>query len=318
MRCGYVALLGKPNAGKSTLLNACLGQKIAGVSTKPQTTRNKILGIDVIEESQIIFLDTPGIHSSHQTTLINQMMNRAAWSVLDESDYVCYLIDGRIGFSDEDRIFLTDILKKSKAPVEVYLTKSDSLKKTVIAQNARIADEQLSCLVKQIPEDGDFKSTLVSERVSKISAKRPGEVKSFREKLANSIPEGPFLFGKDELTDKPEKFVVSEMIREQIFRQLGEELPYGISVVVEKISEKTSLTKVEATIVVERESQKPIVIGKKGARIKQLGTDSRETLEIHFGRKVLLELFVRVQTNWINNEKMIQELQAISEADEPS
>ena len=156
---------------------------------------------------------------------------------------------------------------------------------------------------------------LVDTVPSLISAKRPANIKSLRDKLANSLPEGPFLFGEDELTDKSQKFVASEMIREQVFRQLGDEIPYGITVVVDSIEFRRNIHFLDATIVVEREAHKPIVIGAKGARIKKLGENSRDTLERHFETQVMLNLFVKVQSNWINNDKLINELQGIIESE---
>lgn len=356
MKCGYVALLGKPNAGKSTLLNACIGQKLAGVSTKPQTTRNKILGIDNIDSCQVIYLDTPGIHKSHQSIRINQIMNQAAWAVLDEADYVLYLVDCKAGITEEDRVFIRDILVRSKVSVEIILTKIDSVKKHIVEdalynttiELREIEKQAVLKLSDQLSEKQAKKKTpdetngtqnteknkhsegkietsdslaakpitrLVSTTPSMISAKRPEEVKELRKHLAGNLPEGPFLYGPDELTDKSQKFVASEMIREQIFRQLGDEIPYGISVVTDSIEATDKLTTIDATIVVEREAHKPIVLGKKGSRIKKLGISSRETLEKHFETQVMLNLFVRVQTNWINNDKLISELQAIIEED---
>lgn len=315
MKCGFVALLGKPNAGKSTLLNACIGQKIAGVSTKPQTTRNKILGIDTIADSQIIYLDTPGIHSSHQSVRINQIMNQAAWSVLEEADYVCYLIDAKVGVTDDDILFLREILKKSEVPVEVFLSKTDSIKKIVVEKKLKQTEEILKDLELYISSLDKKENHLVDTVPSLISAKRPANIKSLRDKLANSLPEGPFLFGEDELTDKSQKFVASEMIREQVFRQLGDEIPYGITVVVDSIEFRKNIHFLDATIVVEREAHKPIVIGAKGARIKKLGENSRDTLERHFETQVMLNLFVKVQSNWINNDKLINELQGIIESE---
>ena len=243
--------------------------KNSGVSTKPQTTRNKILGIDTIDESQVIYLDTPGIHNTHQSIRINQIMNQAAWKVLDEADYVCYLVDGRIGITEEDEIFLSEILKKSEVPVEVFLTKTDSIKKAVVAEKFEQVSKDLIEISKKTDEIPEKTNHLVDTTPSKISAKRPDEVTELRKHLAAKLPEGPFLFGEDELTDKSQKFIVSEMVREQIFRQLGDEIPYGISVVTESIEQTEKLTKVNATIIVEREAHKPIVLGAKGARIKK-------------------------------------------------
>lgn len=307
--CGYIALLGRPNAGKSTLLNACLGQKIAGVSQKPQTTRNRIVGIDTVDDCQMIFLDTPGLHKSQGKPKINQMMNREAWSVVADADLICYLIDAKSGWDDEDENYLGSLLAQTRTPILVLATKSDAAKQYLITDHVNVIRNRVKSLVSRNP---DGSAQLVEPYPHLMSAKRPEDIAEFRSIAAEFMPVGPFLYAADELTDRPEKFVVSEMIREQIFRQLGEELPYGISVVTESITDGPRTKIVEATIVVSRQSHKPIVLGQQGRTIKSIGSAARLTLEQHFAGPVYLDLFVRVQANWIDNTSLVSELQGIS------
>lgn len=313
-RCGYVGILGKPNAGKSTLLNGFIGQKLAGVSAKAQTTRNKILGIDVVDGCQMIFLDTPGIHNSHQHIRMNKLMNDAAWSILADADYMLYLIDCRVGIKDDDIDFLKKVLTSANCPVEVILSKSDSIKKFLVRESSEKTTEVLKKLSLD-PTLTKGKDFLVSTTPTLLSAKRPTELSTFKQELAPKLPEGPFLYGEDELTDKSQKFVVSELVREHTFRQLGDEIPYGVTVVTDKIDEKEKIVHVDATIIAEREAHKPIIIGKNGSRIKKIGMDSRTSLEQHFEKKVMLDLFVKVESGWIQNEKLIEQLQGITEQD---
>jgi GTP-binding protein Era len=310
-RSGFVALIGRPNAGKSTLLNACIGQKIAGVSRKPQTTRNRILGIDMVGTSQVIYLDTPGIHKSSKS-LLNRAMNKAAWATLTDADVICYLIDASRKWVDEDSEFLKSVAERIEVPLVVLATKSDNAKKVEIEENFDFIVQKIDEL-KASHQEIKF----LRDEVILISSKRPEDVAKFKELVAAAIPEGEYLFDPENITDRPDKFVVGELIREQLFRSLGDEIPYGIGVTVDKISsEKTKsnldITNVLATIIVSTDSHKRIVIGKSGSMLKQVGTAARESLERHYEKKVFLELFVRVQTDWINSEKWIAELQSMS------
>lgn len=311
-RSGFVALIGRPNAGKSTLLNACIGQKIAGVSRKPQTTRNRILGIDMVGTSQVIYLDTPGIHKSSKS-LLNRAMNKAAWATLADADVICYLIDASRKWVDEDSEFLKSVAERIEVPLLVLATKADNAKKVEIEENLEVIVQKIEDL-KAHHRDIKF----LRDEVLLMSSKRPEDIANFKELVAAAIPEGEYLFDPENITDRPDKFVVGELIREQLFRSLGDEIPYGTGVTIDKISsEKTKsnieITNVLATIIVSTESHKRIVIGKGGSMLKQVGSAARESLERHYEKKVFLELFVRVQNDWINSEKWISELQSMSE-----
>ncbi len=311
-RSGFVALIGRPNAGKSTLLNACIGQKIAGVSRKPQTTRNRILGIDMVGTSQVIYLDTPGIHKSSKS-LLNRAMNKAAWATLADADVICYLIDASRKWVDEDSEFLKSVAERLEVPLLVLATKADNAKKVEIEENFDVIVQKIEDL-KANHSDIKF----LRDEVLLMSSKRPEDIANFKELVAAAIPEGEYLFDPENITDRPDKFVVGELIREQLFRSLGDEIPYGTGVTIDKISsEKTKsnleITNVLATIIVSTESHKRIVIGKAGSMLKQVGSAARESLERHYEKKVFLELFVRVQNDWINSEKWISELQSMSE-----
>jgi GTP-binding protein Era len=308
--CGYIALLGRPNAGKSTLLNACLGQKIAGVSQKPQTTRNRILGIDTAGDCQMVFLDTPGLHKSQGKPKINHMMNREAWSVVADADLICYLIDAKSGWHEDDERYLSSLLGQTKTPLLILATKVDAAKHILIVDSANVIKNKVRSLLSHLPED--CINGLIQPYPYLLSAKRPEEIKQFRTTVSEYMPKGPFLYDPENLTDRPESFVVGEMIREQIFRQLGEELPYGTSVVVEEMTDGPTTKIVGATIIVSRQSHKPIVIGHQGRTIKSIGTAARETLVQHFGSPVFLNLYVKVQPNWIDNSALVSEFQGIN------
>ena len=302
-RFGYVALLGRANAGKSTLLNACVGQKVVGVSKRPQTTRNKIIGISSRKSSQFAILDTPGIQRQTRKLMLNQAMNKQAWSVLEEADVLCYLVDATVGWHREDSEFFSKILSSSKLPLMVLATKSDSAKKSHVHQGLMSIQEGI--------KEASGKEEADAPSVMLISSKSKESVEAFKDCLSDTIPQGQWLFDEDDLTDKSENFIVSEMIREQLFRKLGEELPYGACVLIDRLKETSNLVAIDATIVVSKESHKPIVIGKKGSLIKEIGQLSRLSLEQHFQQKVFLKLFVKVKKNWIENSQLIESYQNI-------
>jgi GTP-binding protein Era len=300
-KCGYIALLGRPNAGKSTMLNGLIQGKIAGVSAKPQTTRNKILGVITEGELQFLFLDTPGMHL-HDKRKFNALMNREAKSVLVDADAVCYLVDIAEGWQDEDRDYLIKIAAMTEAPLLLIGSKSDKKKFEIITRNAALANREMASL----HEEGLLKDN-VAEEVLLISGKRPADLVKLKELLATYLPDGPFLFEADDMTDRSQKFVCGELIREALFRLLGQELPYQLAVTVDKIEEKEDVVVLDATIIVARSSQKAMVIGKKGSKIKEIGQLSRGGLEAHFGRKVYLQLEVIVSENWIESKSLIAE-----------
>ena len=305
--CGYIGLMGRPNTGKSTLLNSILGQKIAGVGAKPQTTRNQILGIATHENTQLLFLDTPGIHRTRNKVQINSLMNRTAWTTIEEADLIIYLIDAT-DIDKKDFEFLENILVSaqktdSDVKVKVVLSKSDRLKKNVLGEKSA----QVETHLKEIAaKDGG--SCLHSTTPSLISSKRREVVQDFLAELAAMLPENPWLFDEEELTDRPQKFVCSELIREQVFRCLGDEIPYCSAVRIDSFKDRSNGFDILATVIVSRNSQKGMVIGKKGSKIKEIGIKSRSSLEQHLGGNVYLDLNVSVEKDWVNNVNLTHQL----------
>ncbi|KAB8030847.1 GTPase Era [Fluviispira multicolorata] len=315
-KCGYIALLGRPNAGKSTFLNAFLGTKLAVVSNKPQTTRNKILGVYTEGDNQALLLDTPGIHKSHGLPKMNQVMNKVAWSVLGDADFVCYLIDVTQGWSEEDANWIEGILKKYNKKALLLATKTDKVKMEEVEQGMINIAEGFQALSEKIASNDEIKCQFIGDIPQAISSKRPEEIAKLRHFILDQLPQADWLYAEDDLTDRPQKFVCAEIIREQIFRQLGQELPYKIAVIIELFEHKKNVTDISATIVVDRDSHKGIVIGKNGSRIKSLGTDARISLERHLERKVFLELFVKVKLGWTENSNMLLEFASLQEPDD--
>lgn len=311
-QCGYIAILGQPNAGKSTLLNSLVGQKIAGVSNKPQTTRNKILGIVNNERSQLLLLDTPGIHRNNKGLKLNRLMNREAWSVIQDADIILYLIDGAKGWLSSDADFFTSVLssaKSSKIPVLPLLSKVDQIKKPVMLQMQSGASEQLEELYESVDEQ--TKACFVAKTPLPISAKRRETHQALWEKIEEYLPQSDWLFPEDDLTDRPQAFIVSEIIREKVFRCLGDELPYQAAVAPAEIRFDQGLVHVEAEIIVARQTHKGMVVGKKGAKIKEIGMAARKDLEKHFESRVFIGLQVRVDRSWIDNEALIAQYAGI-------
>ncbi|MBI2413942.1 MAG: GTPase Era [Deltaproteobacteria bacterium] len=287
-RSGFVSIIGRPNAGKSTLLNSILGEKVSIVSSKPQTTRNVIRGIKNFTECQIVFLDTPGIHKGRG--LLNEFMVKAALQSLRDVDAVIYLVEaGRI--SGDDR-FIIEGLKKLDCPVILGINKIDTIDKR-----------------EALPLIDTFSKLFTFKDIVPISALKGDGVDILLEIVSGLLPEGPKYFPDDILTDQPERFVVAEIVREKVFRFTHEEVPYSTAVAVERFEEKKggSLVSISATITVERDSQKAIVIGKKGEMLKKIGTAAREDIEKLLGARVFLELFVRVQEEWTKKPGALKE-----------
>jgi len=287
-RSGFVSIIGRPNAGKSTLLNSILGEKVSIVSSKPQTTRNVIRGIKNIEERQIVFLDTPGIHKGRG--LLNEFMVKEALQSLRDVDAVIYLVEaGRI--SGDDR-FIIEGLKKLNCPVILGINKMDTIDKR-----------------EALPLIDTFSKLFPFKDIVPISALKGDGVDILIQIVSGLLPEGPKYFPDDILTDQPERFVVAEIVREKVFRFTHEEVPYSTAVAVERFEEKKggSLVSISATITIERDSQKPIVIGKKGMMLKKIGTAAREDIEKLLGARVFLELFVRVQEEWTKKPGALKE-----------
>ncbi|MBU1169280.1 MAG: GTPase Era [Proteobacteria bacterium] len=284
-KSGYVAIVGAPNAGKSTLLNRLLGEKLSITSRKPQTTRNRILGVVHRPSAQLIFLDTPGVHKS--TAALNERMVEVAFSVMGDVDLVLVLVD---------------VSSPDPASEEFLVKKLENLNKKVV-----LGLNKIDCVSK--PEllgiINTWSKVYSFEGIVPISAKHGDQVDVLLGLIEDHLPEGPPLFPEDTMTDLPERFFVAEMVREKVFRLTGQEIPYSAAVTVDSFSHDKGLTRINATIHVERDSQKGIVIGKAGSKLKQIGEDSRKEIEKMLGRKVFLKLFVRVQKNWSRDTKAI-------------
>jgi GTPase len=287
-RTGTVAIVGRPNVGKSTLLNHVVGAHVAITSRKAQTTRHRIMGLFTDKRSQFIFVDTPGYQTQHQNAL-NREMNRTVGQVANEVDAVVMVIDAH-GWDERDEPVLK--LLPRKVPVVLALNKVD-----------RIDDKsEVAKTLEEATKRRDFAAYVP------ISANKGTNVKALLEEVRKLLPEQPPMYGEDEITDRPEKFLAAELVRERIFRLLGDELPYSIAVVVEKFEVEGNLRRISATIYVDRTSHKAIVIGEKGATLKRIGTEARHAMEALFGSKVFLETFVKVKSGWADNDAALRQL----------
>ncbi len=300
--CGYIGIVGRPNAGKSTLLNALVGQKIVGVSAKPQTTRNKILGILTLGDTQLLFLDTPGMHRNQNRLKLNSMLNREAWSVLGDANLLVYLLDVSSVLQDEDLDYLKTMLEKGEAPVQVAISKADTVKKQQVQEVAEAVELQLEKLASTLT-DPARRQRLLSTRPLLLSAKQKETLSPLLDLAQEQMPEGEWLYPEDDLTNRSQKFICQELIREQLFRLLGDELPYQCAVRMDAFEVQGTLTKIMASIVLARDNHKGMVLGKQGQKIKEIGTAARESLEQHLGTKVYLDLQVIVDPDWINSEQ---------------
>lgn len=308
-RCGYVAFHGRPNAGKSTLFNALVGSKLASVSNKPQTTRNRLMGNYTDNDVQLLILDTPGLHKSEGRSKLNISMNTVAWDTVKDADVVCYLVDASTGWHPEDSEYLAGVLSRTEKPVILMATKIDALKQDVIARNVEKIHQEAENVAVQIP---DSASRFLKPFPFEVSAKRPESVNELRTKLQGLMPEGPWLYPADELSDVPQRTLFVELIREQLFRQLDKELPYSCGVRIDAVDEsKDTILKIQATVVVSKPSHKGIVIGKGAATLKSIGTAARIELERQTGQKVFLELHVAVEENWTNDVRAIADFEGI-------
>lgn len=308
-RCGYVAFHGRPNAGKSTLFNALVGSKLASVSNKPQTTRNRLLGNFTEKDVQLLILDTPGLHKSEGRSKLNVSMNAVAWDAVKDADVVCYLVDASTGWLAEDSEYLLGIMKRTDKPIILMGTKIDALKRDVIARNMENIREQAEKLMLEVPESA---SKFIKPIPHEVSAKRPESVEKIRAMLQKLMPEGPWLYPADDLSNVPQRTLFAELIREQLFRQLDKELPYSCGVRIDVVDEsQDTILRIEATIVVSKASHKGIVIGKGAAQLKSIGTAARQELERQTGQKVFLELHVAVEENWTNDVRAIADFEGI-------
>ena len=286
---GFVAILGRPNVGKSTFLNRVVGQKIAIMSDKAQTTRNKIQGIYTEDDAQIVFIDTPGIHKPHSR--LGDFMVESALSTLNEADAVLFMVNAtqKRGRGDD---FIIERLKNVKKPIYLVINKIDQIHPDKLLQ---IMD--------------DYRNTLDYAEVFPISALEGNNCPELIESLVNTLPEGPQYYPADQITDHPERFIAGELIREKVLELTREEVPHSVAVVVDRIHrEDDEKVLVQATIVVERNSQKGIIIGKGGKMLKQIGVKARKDIELMLGDKVYLELWVKVQPNWKDRQVDLQAL----------
>lgn len=294
-KSGFVSIIGRPNAGKSTLMNRLLGEKLSIVTRKAQTTRNIIKGVLTDDKSQIVFIDTPGIHESEK--LLNKYMIKIALEALKEVDVIVYMADALKGkITDDDKIIL-NALRDSKIPVILVLNKIDEIKEK----------EKILPLIETFKKEKDFLE------IFPLSATRGDNVDELLFKVKSLLPEGPKYFPEDQFTDMPERFIVSEIIREKAFLLVHEEIPYSVAVEVESFKDKKTkkgepLVEIHAAIHVEADSQKGIIIGKSGAVIKKIGAEARKDIEKLLGAKVYLEIFVKVTKNWTKKGRLLKEL----------
>lgn len=287
--CGYVALVGRPNVGKSTLLNRILGMKISIVSRKPQTTRHRILGVNTTEAAQIIYVDTPGIHGRADKAL-NRYLNRAAGTALADVDVIAFVVDcGK--WTDDDQLVL-DKVKASGKPVILVVNKID-----------RLHDKGAL-----LPVLDDLAGRMEFKAVIPLSARRGFNVEALEKEIAGLLPKGPAYFPEEQVTDRSQQFLVAELVREQLMDALGQEVPYSATVEVEEFTVEQGLTRIGALIWVERPSQKAIIIGRGGERLKQIGQRARREIETLVGQKVYLRLWVKVRQGWADDERALRSL----------
>lgn len=281
-RCGYIAIVGRPNVGKSTLMNELIGAKVSITSRKAQTTRHRITGIQTVEDAQFVYVDTPGFQTRHSNAL-NKTLNRTVTNTLTAADVILYVIEaGTFGQADQQ---VLDLIPKN-VPCILVINKSDRVKDKAV----------LLPFAQQIAAKRDFTA------VVPVSAKLRFQLEGLQGEIKKYLPEGPPIFGEDDITDRSEKFLAAEIVREKVFRFVGDELPYTSTVLIEKFEVEGNLRRVFAAILVERDTHKSMVIGNKGARLKDISTQARLDMERLFGGPVYLEIWVKVKSGWADNE----------------
>ncbi|MDP0587688.1 MAG: GTPase Era [Candidatus Endonucleobacter bathymodioli] len=294
LRCGYVAIIGKPNVGKSTLLNHILGQKLSITSRKPQTTRHQILGIKTEKDTQVIYIDTPGMHNVEKRA-INRYMNKAAGSALADVDVVVFVVE-RLVWAEEDQLVLNKLVD-AKCDAILVINKVDQIKdKSLLLPHVEI-----------LAKKADFKEII------SISAQHGYNLNQLEILVSELMPKGIHLFSEDQITDRSSRFLASELVREKIMRQLGDEIPYEIAVEIEEFRQEQRcaggmLLHIGALILVNRAGQKSIVIGDKGSRLKKIGQEARHDMEKMFDSKVMLSLWVKVKSGWSDDERALKSL----------
>ena len=288
-RCGYVAIVGRPNVGKSTLLNHILGQKLAITSRKPQTTRHNMLGIKTEGEVQAVYVDTPGLHK-HNDKALNRYMNRSASTALKDVDVVVFVVD-RTRWTDEDQLVLEKV-QHVKCPILLAVNKADRL------EDKSELLPHLNWLAEQLPQ----------AEIVPISALQGQNLDTLEKLVGERLPESEHFYPEDQITDRSSRFLAAELIREKIMRQLGAELPYQITVEIEEFKQEGRILHIHGLILVERDGQKKIIIGDKGERIKRIGQDARKDMETMFDSKVMLNLWVKVKGGWSDDERALRSL----------
>jgi GTP-binding protein Era len=288
-RCGFIAIVGRPNVGKSTLLNYLLEQKISITSRKPQTTRHRVTGIRTEADTQYIFVDTPGLHKADHKAL-NRAMNATVLEVLKDVDVVLFMVD-RLTFNDEDQMVL-DALATIKKPVLLLINKIDQLKQR----------ERLLPHIDRLSKKRDF------AEIIPMTVLGGHNLDTVLQVIKPHLPESPFLFPEDQVTDRSSRFLAAELIREKITRQLGDELPYEAMVEIERFDMNERTVHIHGLILVEKPGQKQIIIGKDGERLKSIGKAARLDMEAAFDRKVMLNLWVKVKSGWADDERALQSL----------
>lgn len=288
-RCGYVAIVGRPNVGKSTLLNHVLGQKLAITSRKPQTTRHNMLGIKTEGPVQAVYVDTPGMHKNGETAL-NRYMNRTASSALKDVDVVVFVVD-RTRWTDEDQAVL-ERLQYVEGPLIIAVNKTD-----------RVEDKG-----ELLPHFEWLAQQLPTAEIVPISAQHGQNLDVFEKLVASHLPEAEHFFPEDQITDRSSRFLAAELVREKIMRQQGAEVPYQITVEIEDFKQQGHVLHIHALILVERDGQKKIIIGDKGERIKRIGQEARMDMEVLFDSKVMLNLWVKVKSGWSDDERALHSL----------
>jgi len=289
--CGFIAIVGRPNVGKSTLLNRLVGQKLSITSRKPQTTRHRIMGVDTRDGYQAVFIDTPGLHIEEKRT-INRLMNRAASSSLTDVELVLFLVDGTVWTADDEMVL--NKLIKSELPTVLLINKVDNVKDK----------HELFPHLEELSRKMDFVD------VVPISAKSGTNVDAVEKIVREHLPEGEYYFPEEYVTDRSQRFMASEIIREKLMRFLGEELPYSVTVEIERFdfNPRTNGFDINGLILVERKGQKKMVIGKNGEKMKVIGREARIDMEDLFERKVYLELWVKVKSGWADDERALRSL----------
>jgi GTP-binding protein Era len=288
-RCGYIALVGRPNVGKSTLLNRILGQKISITSRRPQTTRHRVLGIKTLPHAQLIYVDTPGIHDFNGRAM-NRYMNRTASSVLADVDVVVFLVEGLRWTADDELVL--EKLARTGSPVILAVNKIDALEKR----------EALLPGLQALAEKFRF------TEIIPVSARKGDNIAALESCIEALLPEASPLFPEDQVTDRSVRFLAAELIREKLFRKLGRELPYGLTVQIEEYRSEPGMTHIHALIWVERDSQKNIVIGKGGRVLKEVGREARLDIEEMIGNRVNLKLWVKIKEGWADDERALHSL----------